>query len=132
MVLRKATARAQPNSELAFFWKAHLIDKTYPRRHTANPPKEIHRVETLPNWHTKFLLSLRSYPPERYALSLLDGLSAYFGEGEGFFRESTFIDQNNPKRQTAGPHWGSPKLDLWGRRGEIGTLADVDANQTEC
>jgi hypothetical protein len=28
------------------------------------------------------------------------------------FLESTFIDQNNPKRQTAGPHWGSPKLDL--------------------
>ncbi len=26
--------------------------------------------------------------------------------------ESTFIDQNNPKRQTADPHWGSPKLDL--------------------
>jgi hypothetical protein len=26
--------------------------------------------------------------------------------------ESTFIDQNNPKRQTASPHWGSPKLDL--------------------
>jgi hypothetical protein len=30
-----------------FFGKAHLIDKTYPRRHTANPPKEIHRVEPL-------------------------------------------------------------------------------------
>jgi hypothetical protein len=30
-----------------FFWKAHLIDQTYPRRHSANPPKEIHRVETL-------------------------------------------------------------------------------------
>ena len=29
-----------------FFWKAHLIDQTNPRRHTANPPKEIHRVET--------------------------------------------------------------------------------------
>ncbi len=29
-----------------------------------------------------------------------------------FFLESTFIDQNNPKRQTAGPLWGSPKLDL--------------------
>jgi len=28
--------------------------------------------------------------------------------------ESTFIDQNNPKRQTAGPLWGSPKLDLSG------------------
>jgi hypothetical protein len=28
--------------------------------------------------------------------------------------ESTFIDQNNPKRQTADPHWGSPKLDLSG------------------
>ena len=26
--------------------------------------------------------------------------------------ESTFIDQNNPKRQTAGPRRGSPKLDL--------------------
>jgi hypothetical protein len=26
------------------FWKAHLIDQTYPRRHSANPPKEIHRV----------------------------------------------------------------------------------------
>ena len=26
--------------------------------------------------------------------------------------ESTFIDQNNPKRQTAGPLRGSPKLDL--------------------
>jgi hypothetical protein len=32
---------------LFFFWKAHLIDQTYPRRHSANPPKEIHRVETL-------------------------------------------------------------------------------------
>ena len=32
----------------------------------------------------------------------------------GSFWESTFIDQNNPKRQTAGPHWGSPKLDLSG------------------
>ena len=30
-----------------FFWEAHLIDQTYPRRHSANPPKEIHRVETL-------------------------------------------------------------------------------------
>ena len=29
-----------------------------------------------------------------------------------FFLESTFIDQNNPKRQTAGPRRGSPKLDL--------------------
>ena len=28
------------------------------------------------------------------------------------FLESTFIDQNNPKRQTAGPRRGSPKLDL--------------------
>ena len=28
------------------------------------------------------------------------------------FLESTFIDQNNPKRQTADPLWGSPKLDL--------------------
>ena len=32
--------------------------------------------------------------------------------GVHFFLESTFIDQNNPKRQTADPHWGSPKLDL--------------------
>jgi hypothetical protein len=33
-----------------------------------------------------------------------------------FFLESTqaFIDQNNPKRQTADPQWGSPKLDLSG------------------
>ena len=31
-----------------------------------------------------------------------------------FFLESTFIDQNNPKRQTAGPRRGSPKLDLSG------------------
>ena len=30
------------------------------------------------------------------------------------FLESTFIDQNNPKRQTAGPRRGSPKLDLSG------------------
>ncbi len=29
------------------------------------------------------------------------------------FLESTFIDQNNPKRQTAGPLWGSPKLGLF-------------------
>jgi len=29
-----------------------------------------------------------------------------------FFLESTFIDQINPKRQTAGPQWGSPELDL--------------------
>ena len=38
-------------------------------------------------------------------------------EGQGnrfFFLESTFIDQNNPKRQTAGPRRGSPKLDLSG------------------
>ena len=28
------------------------------------------------------------------------------------FLESTFIDQNNPKRQTADPLWGSPKWDL--------------------
>jgi hypothetical protein len=27
-----------------------------------------------------------------------------------FFLESTFIDQNNPKRQTADPLWGSAKL----------------------
>jgi len=34
---------------------------------------------------------------------------------ESLFKlESTFIDQNNPKRQTAGPLWGSPKLDLSG------------------
>jgi hypothetical protein len=26
--------------------------------------------------------------------------------------ESTFKDQINPKRQTAGPQWGSPELDL--------------------
>ena len=32
----------------------------------------------------------------------------------GIFLESTFIDQNNPKRQTAGPRRGSPKLDLLG------------------
>jgi hypothetical protein len=31
---------------------------------------------------------------------------------QAFFLESTFIDQNNPKRQTAGPRRGSPKLDL--------------------
>jgi hypothetical protein len=29
-----------------------------------------------------------------------------------FFLESTFTDQKNPKRQTADPLWGSPKLDL--------------------
>ncbi len=29
-----------------------------------------------------------------------------------FFLESTFTDQSNPKRQTADPLWGSPKLDL--------------------
>ena len=28
--------------------------------------------------------------------------------------ESTFIDQNNPKRQTAGPHWGASELGLLG------------------
>ncbi len=28
------------------------------------------------------------------------------------FLESTFTDQNNPKRQTADPLWGSTKLDL--------------------
>ncbi len=27
--------------------KAHLIDGTYPRRHTANPPRKIRRVEAL-------------------------------------------------------------------------------------
>jgi hypothetical protein len=32
-------------------WKAHLIDKTYPRRHMANPPKEIHRVENQDHVH---------------------------------------------------------------------------------
>jgi hypothetical protein len=38
------------------------------------------------------------------------------GENALFFFESTFIDQNNlnPKRQTADPPWGSPKLDLFG------------------
>jgi len=30
------------------------------------------------------------------------------------FLESTFIDQNNPTRQTAGPHWGSLELGLLG------------------
>ena len=30
------------------------------------------------------------------------------------FWESTLIDQKNPKRQTAGPRRGSPKLDLSG------------------
>ena len=30
------------------------------------------------------------------------------------FLESTFIDQNNPTRQTAGPHWGSSELGLLG------------------
>ncbi len=34
------------------------------------------------------------------------------GCGAQAFLESTFIDQNNPKRQTAGPQFGSPKLDL--------------------
>jgi hypothetical protein len=28
------------------------------------------------------------------------------------FWESTFADQDNPNRQTAGPLWGSPRLDL--------------------
>ncbi len=28
------------------------------------------------------------------------------------FLESTFTDQNNPKRQTADPLWDAPKLDL--------------------
>ncbi len=28
------------------------------------------------------------------------------------FLEGTLTHQNNPKRQTAGPPWGSPKLDL--------------------
>ncbi len=39
-------------------------------------------------------------------------VSRYYGLA--FFLESTFIDQNNPKRQTADPLWGSPtrKLDL--------------------
>jgi hypothetical protein len=27
-----------------------------------------------------------------------------------FFLESTFTDQNNPKRQMADPLWGSPKV----------------------
>ena len=35
------------------------------------------------------------------------------GASIAFFLESTFIDQNNPKRQTAGPRRGSPKLDLY-------------------
>jgi len=30
------------------------------------------------------------------------------------FLETTFIDQNNPTRQTAGPHWGSSELGLLG------------------
>ena len=30
------------------------------------------------------------------------------------FWESTFIDQNNPKRQTAGPHWGLTGMGLLG------------------
>ena len=30
------------------------------------------------------------------------------------FLESTFIDPNNPTRQTAGPHWGSSELGLLG------------------
>jgi hypothetical protein len=30
------------------------------------------------------------------------------------FLESTFIDQNNPTRQTAGPYWGSSELGLLG------------------
>ena len=33
-------------------------------------------------------------------------------ESRAFFLESTFKDQINPKRQTAGPQWGSPELDL--------------------
>ncbi len=35
------------------------------------------------------------------------------GNQPPLFSESTFIDQTNPKRQTAGPRWGSPKLGLW-------------------
>ena len=44
---RTAAADAAAKEEAFFFWKANLIDQTNPRRHSANPPKEIHRVETL-------------------------------------------------------------------------------------
>ncbi len=44
---RGAQPEALCQQRWLFFWKAHLIDQTYPRRHSANPPKEIHRVETL-------------------------------------------------------------------------------------
>ncbi len=40
-------------------------------------------------------------------------LAARRGSGSShFFLDSTFIDQNKPSTQTAGPLWGSPKLDL--------------------
>jgi hypothetical protein len=42
-----------------------------------------------------------------------------------FFLESTFIDQNNPKRQTAGPRRGSPKLDLTANLRVLRTLGET-------
>jgi hypothetical protein len=42
--IRALLQQNKPESGL-FFWKAYLIDQTYPRRHSANPPKEIHRVQ---------------------------------------------------------------------------------------
>ncbi len=48
---------------------------------------------------------LRSTALLRFAVPLACNLVSVF-------LESTFTDQNNPKRQTADPLWGSPKLDL--------------------
>jgi len=42
--------KISPIDVLVFFWKAHLIDQTNPRRHTANPPKEIHRRNPSMSW----------------------------------------------------------------------------------
>ncbi len=69
----------------------------------------------------------RAAQTDKLVAAVADAVSCARAAGLGsFFLESTFIDQNNPKRQTAGPQWGSPKLDL---RGSVAARVDAEPAQ---
>jgi hypothetical protein len=64
-------------------------------------------------WNWSWLVRT-GYPQGFECCRVVLSLKLLSEKKNGTFLESTFIDQNNPKRQTADPQWGSPKLDLSG------------------
>ena len=64
-------------------------------------------------------------------LGLGPGLTRTQSDSESrSFLESTFTDQNNPKRQTADPQWSSPKLDRFHAESDSEPLATLTLKST--